>query len=83
MSEFVVQLEERVQRAARRLRELGAERQRLEAENADLRARLRGLEAQIRPLVDPDDARLARERSDTIAVLEAVARDLRGEEAAP
>jgi len=83
MSESLAQLEERVQRAARRLRELGAERQRLDAENADLRARLRGLEAQVRERGDRDDARLARERSETIAVLGAVARDLRGEGAAP
>ena len=81
MSEILVQLEERVQRAARRLRELGAERQRLESENAELRARLRGLEAQVRPLVE--DARLALERNETIAALEAVARDLRGDEASP
>jgi hypothetical protein len=81
MSEILVQLEERVQRAARRLRELGAERQRLEAENAELRARLRGLEAQVRPLVE--DARLALERNETIAALEAVARDLRADEASP
>ena len=81
MSEILVQLEERVQRAARRLKELGAERQRLETENADLRARLRGLEAQVRPLVE--DARLALERNETIVALEAVARDLRGDGAAP
>jgi len=83
MSESLNQLEERVQRAARRLRELAAERQRLEAENAELRARLRGLEAQVRERGDPGDARFARERRETIAALEAVARDLRAEGAAP
>lgn len=83
MSDALAQLEDRVTRAARRLRELGAEQKRLEKENAELRARLRGLEAQGPTRADRDADRLARERSETIAALEAVARELRGGEAQP
>jgi septal ring factor EnvC (AmiA/AmiB activator) len=83
MSDALAQLEERVSRAARRLRELGIERKRLEQENTELRARLRGLEAQSPARPDREVDRLTRERREAIAVLEAVARELRSGEAHP
>jgi regulator of replication initiation timing len=82
MSEQLNRLEDRVQRAARRLAELVAERQRLETENAELRARLRGLEAQVREQ-DAERADRRVDPEDLLAALEALRSDLRGDGAAP
>jgi len=82
MSEPLSQLEDRVQRAVRRLRELDAEQQRLVAENTELRARLRGLEARIRERA-PGEADPRIDRTDLLATLQAIGRDLRGDGATP
>ncbi len=82
MSEQLSQLEDRVQRAVRRLRDLDAERQRLAAENTELRTRLRGLEAQIRErAAESEGSRI--DPAELLSTLQAIGRDLRGDGATP